>query len=34
MATLYAMDAPLVTCDRKLATQGHDAKVMLMPRTQ
>ncbi len=25
-----ALDAPLVTCDRKLATAGHRAEVLLM----
>lgn len=28
-----ALGAPLVTCDKKLATSGHRAKVLTMPRS-
>lgn len=34
LALAEALDAPLVTCDRKLATAGHRATVTLMPRTR
>lgn len=30
VALAEALDAPLVTCDRKLATAGHRAQVLLM----
>lgn len=33
LALAEALDAPLVTCDRKLATTGHRADVRLMGRT-
>lgn len=29
LALAEALDVPLVTCDRKLATRGHDARVVL-----
>lgn len=33
VALAEALDAPLVTCDRKLTTSGHRAEVLLLPRT-
>ena len=33
LALAEALGAPLVTADKKLATPGHDATVILMPRT-
>jgi predicted nucleic acid-binding protein len=33
LALAEALDAPLVTCDGKLDSQGHDAEVRVFPRT-
>ncbi|MDO4259031.1 MAG: type II toxin-antitoxin system VapC family toxin [Actinomycetaceae bacterium] len=33
LALAEALDVPLVTCDRKLATSGHRAEVLLLSRT-
>jgi predicted nucleic acid-binding protein len=33
LALAEALDAPLYTCDRKLDTDGHNAEVLLLPRT-
>lgn len=34
LALAEALDAPLYTCDRKLATPGHGAKVIALPLTE
>lgn len=34
LALAEALQAPLLTCDAKLATRGHSAEVHLLPRTQ
>lgn len=34
VALAEALDAPLVTCDRKLDTQGHHARVRLVTSTR
>jgi predicted nucleic acid-binding protein len=33
LALAEALDAPLYTCDRKLNTDGHNAEVLVLPRT-
>jgi predicted nucleic acid-binding protein len=33
LALAEALEAPLYTCDRKLDTDGHDAEVLVFPRT-
>ena len=33
LALAEALQAPLLTCDAKLATRGHSAEVHLVPRT-
>jgi predicted nucleic acid-binding protein len=33
LALAEALDAPLYTCDRKLHTDGHNAEVLVLPRT-
>lgn len=33
LALAEALDAPLYTCDQKLASDGHRAKVLAFPRT-
>lgn len=33
LALAEALQAPLLTCDAKLATRGHNARVHLVPRT-
>jgi predicted nucleic acid-binding protein len=33
LALAEALDAPLYTCDHKLATNGHRAEVLVFPRT-
>ncbi|MGH3679223.1 MAG: type II toxin-antitoxin system VapC family toxin [Natronosporangium sp.] len=33
LALAEALDAPLYTCDRKLATEGHGAEILVFPRT-
>jgi predicted nucleic acid-binding protein len=33
LALAEALDAPLYTCDGKLAADGHDAQVRVLPRT-
>lgn len=33
LALAEALNAPLYTCDRKLATSGHQARVRLVPTT-
>ena len=32
LALAEALGAPLYTCDQKLATSGHDAEVLVLPR--
>jgi predicted nucleic acid-binding protein len=32
LAVAEALDAPLYTCDRKLASDGHSAEVFIIPR--
>lgn len=34
LALAIALDAPLITCDKKLATKGHGATVKVMSRTR
>lgn len=33
LALAEALRAPLITCDAKLATNGHNAEIRLVPRT-
>lgn len=33
LALAEALQAPLLTCDAKLATGGHDAEIHIIPRT-
>lgn len=33
LALAEALQAPLLTCDAKLATRGHNAEIHLVPRT-
>ena len=33
LALAEALDAPLYTCDRKLHTDGHNAEMLVLPRT-
>lgn len=33
LALAEALDAPLVTCDKKLSTSGHRAELLTMPRS-
>jgi predicted nucleic acid-binding protein len=33
LALAEALQAPLITCDAKLATRGHNAEIHLFPRT-